>query len=152
MSDDIEPVTFVSRQSDVGKGSGLNGKLPIVSVNADVVDGDLVSEKSCLDLEKGNQMLEVGGGTPELNRCASASLHFVCLTFQLTFDFFFSSTRLTFSEGPLTRQRRYTREDQRFERLGVGLRLSIAISANIGGTGTLTGTGPNIVLKGTVDA
>ena len=74
------------------------------------------------------------------------------LLFQLTFDLSFSSTRLTFSEGPLTRQRRYTREDQRFERLGVGLRLSIAISANIGGTGTLTGTGPNIVLKGTVDA
>ena len=73
MSDDIEPATFVSRQSDVGKGSGLNGKLPIVSVNADVVDGDVVSEKSCLDLEKGNRMLEVGGGTPELNRCASAS-------------------------------------------------------------------------------
>ena len=81
MSDDIEPATFVSKQSDVSKVSGLNGKLPIVSVNADVVDGDVVSEKSALDVEKGNHVLDVGGGTPELNRCASVCLHFLCCYF-----------------------------------------------------------------------
>ena len=38
--------------------------------------------------------------------------------------------------------------DKRFNRLAKCLMLGVAYSANIGGTGTLTGTGPNIVLAG----
>lgn len=39
-------------------------------------------------------------------------------------------------------------EDKSFMRLSKSLMLGVAYSANIGGTGTLTGTGPNIVLAG----
>lgn len=38
--------------------------------------------------------------------------------------------------------------NKQFDRLAKSLMLGVAYSANIGGTGTLTGTGPNIVLAG----
>jgi sodium-dependent dicarboxylate transporter 2/3/5 len=42
-------------------------------------------------------------------------------------------------------------DDPAFRRLCKCLTLSIAYAANVGGIGSLTGTGPNLVMKGQLD-
>ena len=42
-------------------------------------------------------------------------------------------------------------DDPEFARLSIGMKLAIAYAANIGGSGTLTGTPPHLVLKGMLD-
>jgi len=43
------------------------------------------------------------------------------------------------------------KEAKYFNNLAVGMTLSVAYAANVGGTGTLTGTTPNLIMKGFVD-
>jgi len=42
----------------------------------------------------------------------------------------------------------YDKEDNEFRLFACALKISVSYAASIGGTGTLIGSGPNIVLKG----
>ena len=42
-------------------------------------------------------------------------------------------------------------DDKAFKMMAKGLTMCVAYSANIGGTATLTGTGPNLIVKGQLD-
>jgi len=42
----------------------------------------------------------------------------------------------------------YAKEDNEFRLFACALKISVSYAASIGGTGTLIGSGPNIVLKG----
>lgn len=49
-------------------------------------------------------------------------------------------------------QRQYLKEDEEFRNFACALKLGIAFASNVGGLGTLVGSGPSIVFKGQVEA
>ena len=60
-----------------------------------------------------------------------------------------NDNKATISETPKS-QMDSSPDPPGFSQLSKGLMLGIAYSANIGGTATLTGTGPNLILSGDI--
>jgi len=50
------------------------------------------------------------------------------------------------------KRRQYEKEDKEFKAFACSLKLCVAYASNVGGTGTLIGCGPNIVMKGMADS
>ena len=49
-------------------------------------------------------------------------------------------------------QEQYDTDDNDFRLFACALKISVSYAASLGGTGTLIGSGPNIVLKGQAEA
>lgn len=49
-------------------------------------------------------------------------------------------------------ERIYAKEDAEFRNFACALKLSVTYAASVGGLGTIIGSGPNIVLKGQMEA
>jgi len=56
------------------------------------------------------------------------------------------------AEDVADQAKRYAAEDEEFRLFACALKLSVAYASNVGGTGTMIGCGPNIVLKGMADS